>query len=387
MTAMLPLVALIRFGNDIEALANEVILPTAISRLRGQLSMTGHVTVNTDDVAENVGQTLQLPRPIEFSEAKDHPKNDQGSTSDDIQASVVDVKLDKHVYKQFSMTDEDFLRHAAQFTLPSAMEAAVDSIAVRINRELFDLYKDVPAISGNPASPAGRDKADLIALRKAFLARKITNGVKLVMTADTEADLLLEFSKLNETGDAGVIQQGLIGRKYGIDLYSDVQAPYHVAGTAAANAGMTMAAGASAGATMLVLSGVDGASFHRGDIVKVAGSLQTFTVTADTTGDAIPVFPAVLSPIAAGAAVEVVGDHNVDLAFTKSAFMIAFRQLKTPANAASTTIASMSDPLTGVTLRLLSWYDPARESTQWKLETLFGLKAVAPERAIRCGGH
>ena len=36
MTAMLPLVALVRFGNDIEALANEVILPTAISRLRGQ---------------------------------------------------------------------------------------------------------------------------------------------------------------------------------------------------------------------------------------------------------------------------------------------------------------------------------------------------------------
>ncbi|MCK2118902.1 hypothetical protein MYW52_25865 [Pseudomonas juntendi] len=386
MTAMLPLVSLIRFGNDIEALANEVILPTAISRLRGQLSMTSHVTVNTDDVAEKVGAVLQLPRPIEFSEAQDHPKG-QGSTSDDIEASVVDVKLDKHIYKQFSMTDEEYLRHAAQFTLPSAMEAAVDSIAVRINRELFDLYKDVPSISGNPASLAGRDKADLIALRKAFQARKVNSGVKLVMTGDTEADLLLEFSKLNETGDAGVIQQGLIGRKYGIDLYSDVQAPYHTAGTAAANAGMTLAAAASAGDTSLSLEGVAGATFVRGDVVKIAGSPQTFTVTADTTGSLIPVYPAVLVPIASGTAVEVLGDHNVDLAFTKSAFLIAFRQLKTPANAASTTIASMSDPLTGVTLRLLSWYDPSYESTQYKLETLFGLKAVAPERSIRFGGH
>lgn len=297
------------------------------------------------------------------------------------------MKLDKHVYKQFSMTDEEYLRHAAQFTLPSAMEAAVDSIAVRINRELFDLYKAVPSISGSPASLAGRDKADLIALRKAFQARKIKNGVKLVMTGDSEADLLLEFSKLNETGDAGVIQQGLIGRKYGIDLYSDVQAPYHTAGTAAANAGMTLAAAASAGDTSLSLAGVAGATFVRGDVVKVAGSVQTFTVTADTTGSLIPVYPAVLVPIASGTAVEVLGDHNIDLAFTKSAFLIAFRQLKTPANAASTTIASMSDPLTGVTLRLLSWYDPAKESTQWKLETLFGLKAVSPERAIRFGGH
>lgn len=81
------------------------------------------------------------------------------------------------------------------------------------------------------------------------------------MTGDSEADLLLEFSKLNETGDAGVIQQGLIGRKYGIDLYSDVQAPYHTAGTAAANAGMALAAAASAGDTSLSLAGVAGTTF------------------------------------------------------------------------------------------------------------------------------
>ncbi|MNP62505.1 P22 coat protein [compost metagenome] len=83
----------------------------------------------------------------------------------------------------------------------------------------------------------------------------------------------------------------------------------------------------------------------------------------------------------------VVGDHPVDLSFSKTAFLIAFRQLEAPVNTNGTTIGSLTDPDTGITLRLLSWYKPETESTHWKLETLFGTKAVAPERASRMGGH
>ena len=217
--------------------------------------------------------------------------------------------------------------------------------------------------------------------------RKILNGRNIVLTSDTEADLLLEFSKINETGDANVVSQGLIGRKYGFDLYSDVQAPYHVAGSASANAGMTLAAQASVGATVLSLAGVDGATFVKGDVLTVAGSHQTFVVTADTAGDAVPVYPAVIDGIAAGTALTVVGDHPVDLAFTKSAFLIAFRNLEVPEDAAGVNFAQMSDPRTGISLRMLRWYEPRTESTQWKFETLCGLKTVSPERALRLGGH
>ncbi|MDQ7965902.1 P22 phage major capsid protein family protein [Pseudomonas plecoglossicida] len=387
MTAFSAIVALVRHGNDTEALMTEVILPLAIDRLYGQLTMPQLVSVDTADEAKNHGDTIRIAKPIEFADADDHPTDSAGSQSEDITAGKVDVKLDRHLYKQFAMKDVEFLAHANSLSLPSAAEAAVDALARTVNKNLFSLYKDIPYISGNPASTAGRDKTDLIAARKEMQNRKILNGRNIVLTSDTEADLLLEFSKINETGDANVVSQGLIGRKYGFDLYSDVQAPYHVAGSAAANAGMTLAAQASVGATVLTLDGVGDATFLKGDVLTIAGSHQTFVVTADTAGVAVPVYPAVLDGIAAGTAVSVVGDHPVDLAFTKSAFLIAFRNLEVPEDAAGVNFAQMSDPRTGISLRMLRWYEPRTESTQWKFETLCGLKTVSPERALRLGGH
>ncbi|MDO1496272.1 MULTISPECIES: P22 phage major capsid protein family protein [Pseudomonas] len=387
MTAFSPIVALVRHGNDTEALMTEVILPLAIDRLYGQLTMPQLVSVDTADEAKNHGDTIRIAKPIEFSDADDHPTDSAGSQSEDITAGKVDVKLDRHLYKQFAMKDVEFLAHANSLSLPSAAEAAVDALARTVNKNLFSLYKDIPYISGNPASTAGRDKTDLIAARKEMQNRKILNGRNIVLTSDTEADLLLEFSKINESGDANVVSQGLIGRKYGFDLYSDVQAPYHVAGSAAANAGMTLAAEALVGATALSLAGVDGAAFVKGDVLTIAGSHQTFVVTADTTGSVVPVYPAVVDSIAPGTAVTVVGDHPVDLAFTKSAFLIAFRNLEVPEDAAGVNFAQMSDPRTGISLRMLRWYEPRTESTQWKFETLCGLKTVSPERALRLGGH
>lgn len=387
MTAMLPLLALVRHGNDTEALMTEVILPLAIDRLYGQLTMPHLVSVDTADEAKNHGDTIRIAKPIEFSDAEDHPTDSAGSQSEDITAGKVDVKLDRHLYKQFAMKDAEFLAHANSLTLPSAAAAAVDAIGRTVNKNLFALYKDIPYISGNPASTAGRDKSDLIAARKEMQNRKILNGRSIVLTSDTEADLLLEFSKINESGDANVVSQGLIGRKYGFDLYSDVQAPYHVAGAAAANAGITLSAQAVTGSTTLALAGVNGATFLKGDVISVAGSHQTFVVTADTAGAAVPVYPAVMEAIASGSAVTVLGDHPIDLAFTKSAFLIAFRNLEVPEDAAGVNIAQMTDPRTGISLRMLRWYEPRTESTQWKFETLCGLKTVSPERALRLGGH
>lgn len=387
MTAMLPIVALIRCGNDTEALMTDVFLPLAIDRLYGQLTMPNHVTINTSDEAKNHGETVRIAKPVEFSDADDHPTDSAGSQSEDINAGKVDVVLDRHLYKQFGMKDREFSAHANQFTLPSAAEGALDALGRTINKLLFEEYKNIPYVSGNPASTAGRDKRDLIDARKEMQNRKVMGGRKLILTSDTEADLLLEFSKINETGDSGVVSQGLIGQKYGFDLYSDVQAPYHTAGTASANAGITLSAPAVKGATILSLDGVGAATFLKGDVVTLAGSPQTFVVTADTVGAAVPVYPAVLESIPAGTAVSVLGDHPVDLAFTKSAFVIAFRQLETPDDTPGVSIASMADPRTGITLRMLRWYEPRTESTQWKFETLLGIKTVCPERALRLGGH
>ncbi|HHM5016600.1 TPA: hypothetical protein ACRMAA_002012 [Pseudomonas aeruginosa] len=377
--------------NDLSAQINELVLPLALSRLRGQLTMPGLITINTKDESKHFGEEVTVPAPVVFGEADEFDPV-EGSKPSPINAEGVKVKLDKHIYKEWTMSDREFLAHAATNTLPSAMEGAVDAIAVSINKAIFNLYKDIGHFSGNLESVGSRDKQDLIAARKVLQDNKVLGNRKLVLTSDTEADLLLEMSKVNETGDQTLVNEGFIGRKFGFDIYSDVQAPTHVAGTASAVAGIVTAGINLAGSPVLRVAGVDeGATFVRGDILNVAGGVS-FSVAADVVADAtgnveIPVVSGLSVPFVAGVAVEVAGTHNVDLGFTSAAFMAAFRMLETPATSGGVTISSMSDPITGIPLRLLTWYNGSTRATHWSLESFFGVKTIDPARALRMGGH
>lgn len=380
------LVVLSAFGNDFGALINDTILPVAMSRLRGQLTMPRLISVNTSDESKQVGESIRVNKPVEFDKADEHGKD--GSVATDLNVDKVTVILDRHIYKEFKMSDREFTGMQPG-VIPDALAAAVDVLARSVNTAIFDLSGEVPYHSGKLTSENDRDKKDVIAARKVLNNAKVLGDKTLVLTSDTEADLLGIFTSGHDQKSE---VEGNIGRRFGFDVYSDVQAPYHFSGTASADAGITLSAPASAGSTILVLKGAtDGATLVKGDILTVAGSDQVFAVVADVVAEggnaAVQVTPAVGAPLAANTSVSVVGDHPVDLAFSKSAFLIAFRQLETPGHAPGVTIGSMTDPETGITLRLLSWYNASTESTHWKLETLFGVKAVAPERAIRVGGH
>lgn len=375
------------FGNGFDAMVNETILPVIMSRLRTQLSMVHLVSVDKADEAKKVGELIRVNKPVEFDKADEHGPN--GSVATDLVVDKVELRLNRHVYKEFKMSDREFTGMRPG-VIPDAMAAAVDVLARTINEAIFDMYVEVPYFSGILTSDNARDKKDLIQARKTLSNRKVRGDKNLVLTSDTEADLLGIFTVGNEQPAE---KEGIIGRRFGFDIYSDVQAPMHFSGTASASNGIKTSVAGSIGSSLLVLSGAGAnATFVKGDIITVAGTDQVFAVTADIAADedgavAVTVTPEITEAIASGTSIAVVGDHPVDLAFSKTAFMIAFRQLETPANAPGVTMGSMTDPETGITLRLLSWYNASTESTHWKLETLFGTKAVAPERASRLGGH
>lgn len=381
------LVVLRAFGNDFKALINETILPVAMSRLRGQLTMTRLISVNKADEAKKVGELIRVSKPVEFDKADEHGTG--GSVATDLNVAEVELRLDRHVYKEFKLSDREFTGMQPG-VIPDALAAAVDVLARTVNEAIFDMYTEVPYFSGNLTSENPRDKKDLIQQRKSLHNRMVRGDKNLVLTSDTEADLLGIFTTGNEQPAE---KEGIIGRRFGFDIYSDVQAPMHFSGTASGSNAIKTSVAGNVGSNLLVLSGAGAnATFVKGDILTVAGTEQVFAVTGNVAADAdgavaVAVTPAITEAIASGTAIAVVGDHQVDLAFSKTAFLIAFRQLDAPSNTDGTTLGSLTDPETGITLRLLSWYKPETESTHWKLETLFGTKAVAPERASRLGGH
>jgi len=375
--------------NDFSTVTNELVLPLAMSQLRGQLTMTKLITVNTKDESKKKGDEVTVPLPVVFDEATNFDPS-IGSSPSAVNVDGVKLKLNHQPVQEFTMNDREFLSHASENTIPSAMSGAIDSISRYINKAAFDLYADIYNFSGNLTSLDPRNKASLIALRKEMHRNKVFNNKNLVITTDTDADLLLEMSKVNETGDQTVVNEGFIGRKYGYDIYSDVQAPLHTAGTASDVNGILTTGINLAGSPVIRLSGVEeGATFNRGDIIVVAGGYKA-SVAEPTVADASGYVEVVLSgglrtPLVAGLAVEVIGDHPVDLGFTKEAFIIGFRELESPGVAPGVSVASMTDPLTGISLRMLSWYNPSMEKTHYKVECLFGVKTVDPVRACRMG--
>lgn len=377
--------------NDFADYVNQLVLPMSMARLRPQLTMIQLVSVNTKDESKKFGDKVTVPMPVSFGDADEFDPA-VGSKPSPIEAKGVEVQLNRHIYKECKANDTEIMAHLASNTLPSAIEGMVDSVATGINKAVHSLYRDVSNFSGNLTSVSSRDKASLIGARKVLQDNKVVGNRKLVLTSDTESELLLEMSKVNETGDQTLVNEGFIGRKFGFDIYSDVQAPTHIAGTASSVDGIVTSGINLAGSPVLRVSGVDeGATFVYGDIVTVAGGYSFAVaagVVADATGNVeIPVVGGLKLPFPAGVSVEVVGTHNVDLGFNPAAFMVAFRQLETPGSTPGVEIGKMTDPLTGITLRLMRWYNPSTEATHWKLETLFGVKTIDPARAVRMGGH
>lgn len=379
------LVVLHAFGNEFEALQSEVILTTSLKELVSQLTMPGLITVDTEDESKKKGDTVQVQCPVVFKEALEHGES---SIATDIVEQVVDVKLNRQPYVEFKMSDREY-NSMIIGTIPKALQGAINVLAYTINSAIVDLYKEVPNYSGNLESTNDRTRIDLIKGKTGMDLLNAFGTRNLVLTSETSADFLKDFTSGN---DQTAERDGIIGRRIGFNIYEENQAVTHKAGTASADAGIKTTGITGAGSSVISLTGATaGATFKHGDVIQIAGVEGSFSVASDVIavgGSAVVTLTNDLEvDVPANAAVAVLSDHRVDLAFLPEAFMIVFRQLETPTNSGSTTISSLTDPNTGITLRLLSWYEPKTESTHWKLETLFGVKAIAPDRAIRMGGH
>ena len=212
----------------------------------------------------------------------------------------------------------------------------------------------------------------------------------MVLNFDAEANALAlaDFQRVNEAGDSGPKLEGQLGRKFGFDTYTDDGVVTHTAG----GSGTPLVNGALAvGDTSVAIDGMSGSSgLVVGDIITFAGHTQTYAVTvAGTTSSGaqtVTVAPALKAIVADNAAVTVKGDHVVNLAFHRDAFALAMRPLAagTIADAYGNNIVSMTDPVSGLSMRL----EVSRQYKQvvYELDALWGVKLIRPELATRIAG-
>ena len=293
----------------------------------------------------------------------------------------------------FHMTDKELmdLDRNAHF-VPMQMSEAVRALANSINGTVHNQYEGIFGFTGTAGTtPFASNVASATGARKVLneqLCPRENRRMVLDFDAEANALALADFQRVNEAGDSGPKLEGQLGRKFGFDTYTDDGVVTHTAG----GSGTPLANGALAvGDTSVDIDGMSGTSgLVVGDIITFAGHDQTYAVTvAGTTSSGaqtVTVSPALKAIVADNAAVTVKADHVVNLAFHRDAFALAMRPLAagTIADAYGNNIISMTDPVSGLSMRL----EVSRQYKQvvYELDALWGVKLIRPELATRIAG-
>ena len=371
------------------------IMPKILARgllvLREQCVMPRLVNGDYSAEAAQKGQTIDVPIPTAQAATDVTPSNTPPAPANKT-PGLVQIPLDQWKKTDFHLSDKDLVEiDRNRHFLPMQTSEAIRALSNAVNEHIHAQYTGIYGFTGTAGTtPFASTVTDATNARKVLNQQRAPRTERRgVLDYDAEANALAlsPFADAEKTMSNTVKIEGEIGRKYGIDWVADDAVVTHTEGTAW-GIGVTVSAIASTGASAISLDVSASGTILIGDVFTIAGHSQTYVSKTSATGTSIDInFEPVLEANATAAAVLTgKGDHVVNLVFHRDAFAFANRPL-----VASTTdmqlgsrIMSMTDPQTGITLRL----EVSRQYKQvvWEFDILWGSKLVRPELAARIAG-
>jgi hypothetical protein len=204
---------------------------------------------------------------------------------------------------------------------------------------------------------------------------------RIVLDVDAEANAgaLNAFANAQYSGDANVIQTGVIGTKQGFDWFMDQNVLRHTLGAAG-----TFITSAAAAVGVKILPVTNGTTVPvAGDVFTIAGQTQTYVVLAGSTLTSLAIAPALKVAVPASAVLTFVASHQANLAFHRDAFAFVMRPLD-DVIAPGSRIETYVDDLTGLVMRLEIMRQNGR--TLFRFDVLYGCACIRPELACRILG-
>jgi hypothetical protein len=388
----------------------EIFLAIALGYLRNYITVLPSVTMDTQLVSGetfSVGATLHLPKRGTLNV---NQKAETGSyVVQNPQSSLIDLTLNHHPEVSFALTSEVL----AFQNQPQQQGYAVDAIAklaedVDIN--LLSLWKTVPA--AQTITNAGTmTEANILSARKILRDNKVPAvfpAFGAVSTAEEAAILqlpnLVRWDAIGRAGNVaraeigeGPTLPGSIGSAYGFQIAPTQLVP-QVAGNDNTLQTLTIT-GAPTGGTFVPTTGAPGVAYNAAP-AQVQASLTTVfgkgnVYVSGTAGSSYQVaiiqgaatlvpsgaFTGGTSPaIAAAQVAQTVGGKN--LFYTQDAILFASRALPLPPAGTGALGTVMTDPLTGLTMRMVTSWNPSIGSMQISLDMLYGFCPMRPEHLV-----
>lgn len=366
----------------------------ALIQLEKALGLAARVHRGYDKAPQQRGSIINIKAPATFSASDVNTST--GGTTQDLATGEVAITLNKWKEVKFALTDKE-LAFTGEQMISDHIRPAAYALADAIDQDLIALWYNIPWVSAVTGTPA---VADITAARAILFGNKAPMGddnLHMMVSGTLEAGLLnlSAFSQQQGAGDAGVQTQlrGSLGRKFGLEVFANQNVDSYTCGGAADVTGALVGAHL-AGATTVNFDGVTTqAALKKGDTFVIAGHTQRYCLTADATATGGVITGATITPPLAQAysnddvitfTLPTSGAVKIqNLAFHRDAFALAMAPLSDMGNQLGAQVATVVDPITGLTLRSRMFYDGDKSTVKVALDCLYGVKTLNCNLACR----
>lgn len=363
----------------------------ALEILTKALGLAGRVYRGYDKSPQQKGSIISIPVPTEFTAAA------APAAATALNASEVQITLDRWREVKFELTDKE-LTVARDQVISDHITPAAYAIADDIDTYLSTKMYQSSGWQNTASSPA--DVEDVISLRKQLFTNKcpMNDDLRHLMVDGTIGSELLQLSAFTQYTGAGTSGEsaqmsGFLGKRFGLNIFENQNVQAHTAGALTAGSALQLNANVAVHDETFVLKDSGGSltgTIAAGDYFTIAGSTQTYAVTALATASGnlitVVVSPPIQTAATAGDAVTLTqtSASGVQLAFHKNSTALAMAPLSTlGAEVSGAKMATVSDPISRLSLRSRMFYDGTNSKVIVALDVLYGVKVLRPNLIIR----
>jgi hypothetical protein len=358
------------------------------------------------------GDAISIRRPTDFT-----VRDGATASNQDIVEGKVTLTVDKQKGIDFGFTSKELTLDIGQLS-ERAIKPAMVQLANQIDADVMALYKQVPNWVGTAGETInsfadfakGPERLDLLSVPMEGRAAVLSPADHWALLGSQTALYMQDVAK-------GAYRNGSLGMIGGVDTYMSQNVPVHTTGsdvtTVTVNQALTSATTtyASVKDTMEQTITIAGGNLNAGDVITIAdvnavnpvtkadlGFAKQFTVVSYSSNTLV-VSPALIwdgpfqnVQVASGVtdlntkAITAIGaagaTNRANLVFHRNAFALAMVPMVAPPGAPQVSRQSYK----GTSVRLIPTYDGTNDRSNFRLDVLYGVKAIDPRLATRLSG-
>lgn len=402
-----------------------MIAKEAVMILENNLVMAKQVHRGYDEeYAQNpngykIGTTITIRKPADFT-----VRDGAVASNQDVVEGSTTIVVNKQKGIDFQFTSQELTLSMNQLS-ERVIQPAMIQLANQIDRDLMGLYQNVPSWVGTPGNVVN-SYADFAKAPERLDEFAVPEANRSAVLAPSDNWGLLGAQTGLYINDAakGAYRSGSLGDVGGVSTFQAQNVPTHVVGVATgtplvngANQNVTYDTVKDTGTQSLITDGWTASTtgiLKAGDVFTIAGVfavnpvtkatlpfLRQFSVVADVDSGAStgPATLTITPPIIASgaqqtvsaapadnAAITVLGTggtgYRQNLVFHKNAFALVTVPMEKPEGAVNVSRQTYK----GINVRLVPYYDGTNDISKWRLDVLYGVKAIDPRLATRLSG-